>query len=423
MPTYELVASEIGSSYGAGPDYTPCPGVLADNGVSTEAQAQILARSTISLKNLFFRVTASTAGTQTVRLRKNGVNGNLVASAAFPATGAFEDTTNTDSLVTGDLFCLELSGAGGGIRTVSMVGLTLNDTTGNNTLIASTNLLGGETFGPADLGVTTYAAVLGRCLSNVTEASTRYTVRNAGTYSNLRVFVSANSAVGSSTVRFRKNTANGNQSFSIAGGATGSFEDTTNSDTVVSGDIINYQVVVPDLFLRMRVMQSKVVTTNQIMAAMGGAIGVSADNYVPANGNAGVNVSTTEAFTQKTARSAFTASKMYVNVTSHGLTSGVNIYFRLNGVNSALTVSIPQSTTGIFEDTTNNVSVVSGDLYNFFIDHGGGAGSISLIAIGFGDGPTDVIAGAGVGGYPTHMHNRRHHAKHAGRLGQGLRVP
>lgn len=415
MPTYELVASQLGSAYGNGvTDYPSCPGTLKPTGIGLEADAQILVRSTVSLKNLFVRVTANNDN-QTIRTRVNGVNGNQSVSTGAGGTGVFEDTTNTDSLVTGDLYCLQVVAAALSTLTISIMGLTLNDTTGNNTLIASTSLLvGGESFAAGTL----YAGITGRCIGSSSEADHQYTVRDAGTYSNLRVYVKTNTTVGATTVRFRKNTANGNQNFSIAGGATGSFEDTTNSDTVVSGDIIDYQAVVPDASIIFTVFQTKVVTTNQPMAAMSsGLLTVSADNYVPANGNAGTNFGATESFTQKTARSAFTASKMYVNVKTHGATSGVNIFLRLNTANSALTVNVPDSTTGIFEDTTNNVSVVSGDLYNFFIDHGGGAGSISFIVIGFGDGPTDVIAGGG--GFPSQMHNRRPRSKG---MARGLKV-
>ena len=101
--------------------------------------------------------------------------------------------------------------------------------------------------------------------------------------------------------------------------------------------------------------------------------------------------SATESVTQKTARSGFTASNMFVFVQTHGLSSGVDIFLRLNGANSALTVNIPQSTTGVFEDTTNTVSVVAADLYNYFIDHGGGAGTMAATIIGFQAAPTDTV--------------------------------
>lgn len=416
MPTYELVASELTTNYGLVTDYAFCPGTLAAGGGAsgTEANRQILVRSTLSLKNLFVRVTANTVGSaQTVRTRVNGVNGNLSVSITASGTGVFEDTTNSDSLVTGDLYALQIVGALG-VLTISIMGLTLNDTTGNNTLVASTTLLvAGENFAAG----TFYTGITGRCLATATEADAQYTVRDAGTYSNLRVYVITNSTVAATTIRFRKNTANGNQNFSIAGGATGSFEDTTNSDSVVAGDIVNYQAVVADNSIVFTVYQSKLVTTNQPMAAMSsGILTVSADQFVPINGNAGDNISVTETPTQKTARSSFTASKMYVRVQSNGVNAGVNIFFRLNTANSALTVNVPATTSGIFEDTTNTVSVVSGDLYNWFIDHAG-AGSISFTCIGFGDGPTDLVKG---GGYPSQMHNRKARGKG---LGRGFRVP
>ena len=110
-------------------------------------------------------------------------------------------------------------------------------------------------------------------------------------------------------------------------------------------------------------------------------VAISSDTY---NGAEGFLVpDTTESRSQKTARSSFTAKNMFVYVSAHGASSGVNIYLRKNGANSALTVSIAASTTGVFEDTTNTVDYVATDTYNWFIDHGGGAGSITLTIVGF----------------------------------------
>ncbi|MEK6860964.1 MAG: hypothetical protein AABY07_03240, partial [Nanoarchaeota archaeon] len=63
---------------------------------------------------------------------------------------------------------------------------------------------------------------------------------------------------------------------------------------------------------------------------------------------------------------------------------GSTVYIRVNGVNTALSVAIANSAAaGFYEDTTNSVSVAVGDEYNFFADHGGGAGSLNLDTIGF----------------------------------------
>ena len=90
-----------------------------------------------------------------------------------------------------------------------------------------------------------------------------------------------------------------------------------------------------------------------------------------------------------------------------------DFFLRQNTANSALTVNIQSSSTGLFEDTTNQVSIIATDLYNYFGDIGG---SITPSIIGMEQEP-----GAGAGrGYPGQMHNRR---PRAGRLGQGFRVP
>ena len=74
-----------------------------------------------------------------------------------------------------------------------------------------------------------------------TDPPTQILYRSPGTLSKLYVRVTANSNVGSVTLRVRKNGANGNMFVTIPAGATGAFEDTVNTDTVAAGDKLNYQ--------------------------------------------------------------------------------------------------------------------------------------------------------------------------------------
>src|SRR3990167_11137323 len=78
---------------------------------------------------------------------------------------------------------------------------------------------------------------------NLTEANRQITYRSAGTLSNLWVNVDSNTLDGTTTIRTRINGANGAQSVSFASSTTGIAEDTTNSDTIVAGDEVNYSLV------------------------------------------------------------------------------------------------------------------------------------------------------------------------------------
>ena len=64
--------------------------------------------------------------------------------------------------------------------------------------------------------------------------------------SKFEVIVGSNTiATSATTVRTRLNGANGALSVSIAAGTTGSFKDSSNSDTIAVADDYNFQIVTP----------------------------------------------------------------------------------------------------------------------------------------------------------------------------------
>src|SRR3990172_411279 len=79
---------------------------------------------------------------------------------------------------------------------------------------------------------------------NTDEALRKITYRSAGVMSRLFARLTANTASGNTTVVLRKNGANGAETITIIGGATGEFEDTTFTDSVSAGDALNHSVSV-----------------------------------------------------------------------------------------------------------------------------------------------------------------------------------
>src|SRR6188508_2778957 len=73
--------------------------------------------------------------------------------------------------------------------------------------------------------------------TTTTEANAQQTVSSDGTYSKMGVNVE-NSGGLTTTFRFRKNGADGNQVISATGGVFGFFEDASNTDAVTTGDLI-----------------------------------------------------------------------------------------------------------------------------------------------------------------------------------------
>lgn len=72
-----------------------------------------------------------------------------------------------------------------------------------------------------------------------TEVLSQIKAIETATLSFMRAVVASNAQTGTTTVVFRKSGVTGNQALSIGTAATGAFEDTTNTDSVVSGDLIN----------------------------------------------------------------------------------------------------------------------------------------------------------------------------------------
>ena len=81
----------------------------------------------------------------------------------------------------------------------------------------------------------------GQTASAGSEIQNKCKIRKAATGKNLAVYVSANARTTDTLVRTRKNATNGACLITIGPGATGWFEDTTNSDTLAVGD--DYDVV------------------------------------------------------------------------------------------------------------------------------------------------------------------------------------
>ena len=410
------------------PAWSSVAGQLQNESPETRTQAKVY--SSYTWANLYVRCTTWATPNSVVNSRIGSANGNQTVT--LTGTGVFQDTVNTDSLVDQNLINIQHDQVGGapGSKVYTLWGSTLQDTGTNTTIALSTS----GRIVLIDFGVTRFTTVHGQLNASAglatTEADVQYRIRRATTYSNLRVFLSDNSINGDSSWRLRIDTgggaANGNQVVTLTASTTGAFEDTTNSDPVAASDEINYSLVTGGTSgtMAFTLAQMKHISTGREMAAAI-PVGVSQTSDVYYVAESGGAAPSTESDTQIAARAAFTAKNLVVNIVTNSITAGSDYYLRRNGANSALTLNVPASSTGLFEDTTNNVSVAVTDTYNFFFDHPAGVQSITATIIGMEQGPDDAISGGG-NGYPSQIHNRRHHGRGHGRpggRGQGLRVP
>ena len=205
-----------------------------DSNRTTEANSQFKSKLTATLQNMsVFVISNSHSGAIPVKSRKNGADGNLTVSITANTTGWFEDTTHSDSIVSGDLI-------NNYYGTNSGTGLArFNILVDFVTTIGKTHFIGGGYYGGAS---TNYYGISGGSAGSTTEAGYAFTVKQSGTFSNLECYVVAgNSNSGTTHFKFRKNSADGNQVISISNNTTGYYEDTTNTDSVITTDTVTYK--------------------------------------------------------------------------------------------------------------------------------------------------------------------------------------
>lgn len=218
-----------------------------------------------------------------------------------------------------------------------------------------------------------------------TEASTQRKWKRAATFKNLRVYISANSASTTTAISFRVNGSSGACTVSISAGATGWFEDSTNSVSVSVDDLIDIEILRGDAssIVIKNVQISELTTDNSVVigawtATAQGLGTASATRYISGAGLA-VTINATEStigIPAYFARAA-TASKMLVNISSNARSTTTTYSSRKNGVGGNQTVSVTSGATGWFYDSANTDSISAGDYFNYKVVTSTGTGTIS----------------------------------------------
>lgn len=210
-----------------------------------------------------------------------------------------------------------------------------------------------------------------------TDAPVQVVARGNSTFTRLAVEIRANASTAVSTIRTRKNGANGSMSVSIpsstGAGATGEFEDATNSDSLAaaSSDTFNLlaQVGAGGALTVAQVSALLQNANNLSLYASSSEAGVPVQ---PANTSTylalvvpGLSAEVTESAAQYTFRQATTLSNLYVYLSQNGATTAGNVVrLRVNGANGNGVVSLTTATTGAFEDVTNTDVIAAGDEVN-----------------------------------------------------------
>ena len=218
------------------------PLVGACDWIGTETQAQCIQEKAGTFKNMAVNISAnSNTNAATFTLRNNTASVNNTISVGSSVTGFVEDLTHSDSVVTGDkVDIMFVTGAATVNITVSGVQIDFVSTTNTTQIISGRS--NGAGYGINTNGFLYLGGIVGFSAGG-NETWEQYELRNGYTFSFLSCNVSANTISATSTLTFRKNAADGNQTLSIGSNLSGFFTDTTNTDVAVTTDLVDIKLI------------------------------------------------------------------------------------------------------------------------------------------------------------------------------------
>jgi len=190
-----------------------------------------------------------------------------------------------------------------------------------------------------------------------TEAPAQIRIRTATVYSKLSCLVSVNTIATSATVyRLRVAGANGNQSISVAAGATGTFQDLVNSDTIAANTLVAISIVTPNTSGSITTqalwfLASADVNTTVRLSARNALAPYNSDRFGPIGGATSVSETAAAATSLRNpADGERTVDNLFTSVSSNPSGTTMTVSFNRNGVNLSLAAAISAGATGIFED-------------------------------------------------------------------------
>lgn len=331
-------------------------------------------------QDLWYRVISNgVSATTNIASRVNGSAGNLAISITSGSSGEFRDNTNSDTIADDDTYSITLAiGAGGTTFNPALSSITFTPSGDTAVVHANTcNIAGGAA------STTYYFCLSGGFPSLITtEANTQQKMKHASVVSDWQMYLSTNARTSDTIYRTRKNTSNGNMIITATASTTGSFSDTSNTDTIAVDDLFNYQGttgsgsgnVIGSCSFRVTSDDDGVIQMTSGVSSL--VVNASVTAYFTAGGHLS-NVAT-ETNTRAEVACAFTASKLQIYISANTVSATSNLRLRKNGANGNQNVSITASTTGWFDDASNSDSFVATDEINYQLITGGSGTSLTV---------------------------------------------
>lgn len=366
---------------------------LASTGIvlpTIESQAKFRNGVACTLSNFSCHINSNARITNTIfRVRINSANGNSIITVGAGSSGFFEDASNTDSIAAGDdVNSSVVTSTGGGAIVIDGVWAFLEQASANFLCwhMSSLNSIAPSFSTNSARFYNSLSGGIGVAYST-TEADKQVTNRCSGSFRRLFVNVNSNTRVSDCTASFRKNGADGNQSITIGAGATGFLEDASNSDAVVSGDLINYSLLTGagggsisiiqfgstydgndkqhDMYSLLNASVQRISSSTDIFPGWFGVLSVG--NTVEEQGKTRFRVD---------ARLDRMRARLFSNATNP-----ITYTLRKNGADGNQSITINAGASGLFEDTSAVDDVVIGDDVNFKGSSATNTGSYAYFAL------------------------------------------
>lgn len=238
----------------------------------------------------------------------------------------------------------------------------------------------GEIYAPS---TTSFPQAFAKADNTLTESQAQYHVYDTLTWANFLVRVTVNDATSTTVIRTRINGANGNMSISVAQTLLGEFEDTSNSESLTDGDLINYSLLrgLGGVNWRLSYFSTTFDHASQGINYMVGRLitmnAVAGQRFCILSNE--VQALTSEVLTQITFNFAATIDKFRINMQVNTFNIGqLGCRSRINGADGNLLINIAAGLTGEFEDTVNSDAIVAGDEVNLSFLESATAGSTTF---------------------------------------------
>lgn len=327
-----------------------------------------------TLSKLYLRVTANTrTDTMTMRAQIAGSPGNMVVSFGTGETGEKRDDVNTDAIADGNTIqAVNDDDGGSGSLTISVLSVQSLAASEADTKYQFAN---GEKTSHSSASTTRVFSMIGNegSFDTTREASKQICVRQAGVLSKYQQSVFTNARTTDTTFRVRVNGANGNQVLTFGNIETGHKEDSSNTDTVVDGDLICYGITTGTGTETMEYTQSAILVTNAGQGFQMGAAGTQAfaagvNEFFPVAGTSDVTTAT-ETHVKGDMPFGFKITGIRGYFRTNGVTADTFLRLRKNG-ETLLTLTWGSEETGIKEDITVNETIAAEDELNWMLEPG-----------------------------------------------------